>query len=421
MDSEPKALTLTVHNSDLAYFRNLSDETMDKFALNLTPWEAYNLCVRASKENNLRLSPHLQFLVQVYETVKLADLDPAFKRKVVLYRDIRRAKNHHWDREVIFILSNSFLNGGFPQFNSFQAFITKVLRCCKSAPFSMKHLSPYDIRSLFQRSTDATQMEYWLDCAPQSLAVPYVGSKRCEITSGDMTKNLPFAVENASLMARLISQGADPLARFEIDRKESTLFMFAAEKSNPVVLRLLLSNGAGKSVVNEKSYALRRAIIGKNVANVQCLLQHGVDPNDLNIGGTSSIILAVGSKSVEIVRLVLEHGANPNIFKRRTLPALLYACNTCQSEEIVGELLAHGAAINHQSRLGQTALMLAVINSANDNTKIVELLLANNCDIDLQNQKGETAVSLARTLGKLAVIHLFIKFYELFLAEAEKC
>jgi uncharacterized protein len=74
-------------------------------------------------------------------------------------------------------------------------------------------------------------------------------------------------------------------------------------------------------------------------------------------------------------------------------------------EELVGELLSHGAKADTQNRYGTSPLWEAVKGA---NGAIVGMLLAAGANVDAPNQDGETALMLAARTGSVEVASMLI-------------
>lgn len=107
-----------------------------------------------------------------------------------------------------------------------------------------------------------------------------------------------------------------------------------------------------------------------NLAEVQRLLDIGVDPNTPNAGDPSALLYAADNANVEMVKLLLAKGANVNHQCEVNGSTLECAC-AVGSKEIVELFLNAGVDVNARSYLGATALGYA---KHHGHAKIVELL-----------------------------------------------
>ncbi|BAV09513.1 hypothetical protein FLA_5562 [Filimonas lacunae] len=69
-------------------------------------------------------------------------------------------------------------------------------------------------------------------------------------------------------------------------------------------------------------------------------------------------------------------------------------------------LLAHGAKVDVQNEMGNTALMEATLRG---NEEMVNLLLAAGARISIRNEVGETAFSIAEDFEKITIAKLFME------------
>ena len=180
---------------------------------------------------------------------------------------------------------------------------------------------------------------------------------------------------------------------------------------------------------------LLNAIQNKNVAEVQALLQAGINPN-FELGpqsrwqGNSPIGAAAYANNVDIMELLLNQGANPNtIINNETRnTALLHALTTgygmpmgmafdapqspiTNQNKIINILLAHPQLdINYKDSGGDTALMMAVKYKP----ALIDRIFSNpHLNINAQDNSGTTAlmklVSWAKDISEtLKLLNLFL-------------
>jgi len=102
--------------------------------------------------------------------------------------------------------------------------------------------------------------------------------------------------------------------------------------------------------VPSKQDRLFTAIWNGDTNKVATLLQSGVEPNCVSstIRGETPLIDAVRFGHAAIVRMLLTKGANPNATDREGHGPLYYGLRSLNgdSEEIIAELLSHGASPN---------------------------------------------------------------------------
>lgn len=112
-------------------------------------------------------------------------------------------------------------------------------------------------------------------------------------------------------------------------------------------------------------------------------------------GRLSDITSLIESKRVDI------NWANPNSNQHT---CLMYSAGI-GFEQVVKELLHHGADVNLQSGSGSTALMMAV-NAGN--RTVVQLLLLSGANVNLLNKDGCSALMFASRWGHGEIVRLLL-------------
>jgi hypothetical protein len=164
------------------------------------------------------------------------------------------------------------------------------------------------------------------------------------------------------------------------------------------------------------------ALSRKDVKRVQFWLDQGIDPDvllQLDIPVRQTVLTRVlmsgmagefNDSDVQIVRALLDAGANANGVIAPEVPETaasrapllffvligFYDISQSVGDEVMDALLAHGADVNLQTRLGETALMVA---AENNRVSAVQKLLARGADARLTRSDGKTAERIARDSG----------------------
>jgi ankyrin repeat domain-containing protein 17 len=141
---------------------------------------------------------------------------------------------------------------------------------------------------------------------------------------------------------------------------------------------------------------MNKASVKGDVEAMRRLLDGGADIN-MDVGpGLPPLIIAVQQGHEALLQFLLERGANVNATaKNLGTTALMYAVE-CGHTELLPHLLAREADVNHQSRTGETALMLACTGGDPD---IVRLLLNHGADHTIVSNANVTAQSYADYAG----------------------
>lgn len=88
------------------------------------------------------------------------------------------------------------------------------------------------------------------------------------------------------------------------------ILLHATVRGNPMIVKILLLNGANPNA----SYDGHTALMSANDPTiVRSLLEHGAEVNAQNQNGWTALMIAACDGDIEIVKILLEHDANPNI------------------------------------------------------------------------------------------------------------
>lgn len=150
-------------------------------------------------------------------------------------------------------------------------------------------------------------------------------------------------------------------------------------------LRFHADDGRGRSPV---WYAAQNG----NLSAVSFLLDAGYSADDEKV---PPLLVAINGAHSDIAVLLLDHGAAIESETRSGNTALLIAA-TRGLAEVSAVLLERGADIDHRNADGYSALMLAAKFGRED---IVRLLIDHGADKDLRNSKREQASQIAEAAG----------------------
>lgn len=135
---------------------------------------------------------------------------------------------------------------------------------------------------------------------------------------------------------------------------------------------------------------LHAAAYSGNVAEAECILKTGFNPNDQTASGNCPLYYAINPQVAEVL---LKYGADVN-FKSAGRGTPLMSAITKLSldyppydyEGVVYTLLAHGADVNIQDVKGRTALHIAVDGA---DSYIVKDLLAHGANVNIKDRDGK--------------------------------
>ncbi|HEY1904270.1 MAG TPA: ankyrin repeat domain-containing protein [Terracidiphilus sp.] len=94
-----------------------------------------------------------------------------------------------------------------------------------------------------------------------------------------------------------------------------TALHLAAAFGTPAVVALLMAGGASVDAVSrnpQQNHPLHAALaLGKNVATIKLLLEHGASVNAMQAGGFTPIFSAATAGRQDLAEMLLRHGADP--------------------------------------------------------------------------------------------------------------
>ena len=168
----------------------------------------------------------------------------------------------------------------------------------------------------------------------------------------------------------LIDHGAEVNAVNNICR---TALWFACNDGQDAVVKILLHASVNPNITDKYGdSSLHSAINGCcSKETIQELIDHGAHVNVVNDNGDTAILLAVCRAQREIVRLLLVARADPNIANADGDACLHGAVDVDCSEEILQDLIAHGADVNAVNKSSRTPLLLSCFLGQMDSVKVL--------------------------------------------------
>ncbi|ELR45172.1 Putative ankyrin repeat domain-containing protein 19, partial [Bos mutus] len=139
----------------------------------------------------------------------------------------------------------------------------------------------------------------------------------------------------------------------------------------------------------------RTALMKKAKPHATLLLEHGADPNVMDVCGNTTLHYAVFCQNISLAAKLLSCDANIEARNKDNLTPLLLAIIERRAQ-MVEFLVKNGANIHAVDKLKRTALMLAVNYGS---TNVVGLLLQQGVDIFSQDVFGQTAEDYAIISG----------------------
>jgi ankyrin repeat protein len=237
-------------------------------------------------------------------------------------------------------------------------------------------------------------------------------SKRVDPDSKDTDGRTPLLLaasgEYKEVVHVLIQYGACPNHK---DRFGSSALGAAAASGDIETMRLLLDHGAQ---INQQcpSYheydgtPLMNARCSGNTDAVLFLLERGADPNFPNVGGVTILSAVARNNDEELVKLLLESGVQVDPKGHFGATPLAYAVEQ-GFLGITEKLIKAGADVNMQNHDGQSVLMMAC-DSAESNEEIIHELLHHGANPNIQDSSLETPLSISTKYGSLGVVKLLL-------------
>jgi len=165
----------------------------------------------------------------------------------------------------------------------------------------------------------------------------------------------------------------------------------------------LLSNGSAMATPDDDQNLMSAAGRG-DLRIFKMMLAMGANPNALDKGQNTAILMAAYHSQREMVRRLIELHADVNVpgsFGFSPLGAAAMRGDV----EIVKMLLAAGARLDVHDYAGGTPLLNAIRYQRDDNIK--ELLKA-GANVDIADNKGETPLMAAAQIGRLDYVEALL-------------
>lgn len=153
--------------------------------------------------------------------------------------------------------------------------------------------------------------------------------------------------------------------------------------------------------------ALDWATARAQLEDIALLIEHGADPNNMDMAGRTTVLHAVDSHDINSLRAILEAGGNPNptypkgMFRSSPLTAAGFA----GMPTLLKLLLDFEANPNACNPEGLTALHSV---ARTHNTECAVLLLEYGADINAMSSNGRTPLTIAIIHNNHPVLRLFV-------------
>jgi ankyrin repeat protein len=211
----------------------------------------------------------------------------------------------------------------------------------------------------------------------------------------------------AAMMVMVISQAMAQTAPSPAEVAAYKGLHAAAAKGDGAEVRRLLTFGAKLEARDRAGRTpLHVAAFKSHELIVRMLALAGADMNALEGDAYDVVTIAAVAGDLEMLRLALSHRGNPqNITSPYDGTALIAAAHLGHVD-VVLELIAAGAPLDHVNNLGWTALIEAVIlgDGGPRHTRIVAALIKAGANRAIADRQGATPLAHARGKGYGAMI-----------------
>jgi ankyrin repeat protein len=161
-------------------------------------------------------------------------------------------------------------------------------------------------------------------------------------------------------------------------------------------------------MMNNVMRQLTRAINRQDLDALSTILKSGADVNSRDKDGRTPLMIAVsaGNASLKVINFLIDHGADVNLLEPRREWSCVHFAAAMNRVDIVGTLIAKGAALDLQDIDGNTPLWRAVMSSQGKGD-VIRLLLSHGADQNLKNKHGVSPIDLARRTANYNIRQFF--------------
>jgi uncharacterized protein len=183
----------------------------------------------------------------------------------------------------------------------------------------------------------------------------------------------------------------------------------AAAKGDAAEIERLIAAGEKPNIQDSHSRTpLHVAAFGSHHAAARALLRLGADPNALDAQRYDIITIAAVRNDLEMLKLAIAGGTNPRAITSPYDGTALIAAAHLGHAEIVRELIAAKAPLDHVNNLGWTALMESIVlgNGGKNHTATLEALVKAGANVNIADRGGITPLGHARTRGYAEMVKI---------------
>jgi ankyrin repeat protein len=208
---------------------------------------------------------------------------------------------------------------------------------------------------------------------------------------------------HAEVVSLLLSNGAEIDAR---GGRDGTALQAAALEGRADVVQILLQNGASHREAC-KRYGTPLSAAAEKAHHHTCdiLLKHGANPNGSGGWHSLPLVAAIVGKNMNIVRQIIEAGADLNRIVGGRHGGPLPAAASFGLDDLISELVSHGAKVNDDDDKASDALYAA---SLTGHKSTVKLLLELGADVNAKGGRHRNALGVASAEGNVEVVQMLL-------------
>ncbi|XVF88435.1 hypothetical protein PTKIN_Ptkin19aG0050900 [Pterospermum kingtungense] len=206
--------------------------------------------------------------------------------------------------------------------------------------------------------------------------------------------------KNDPIMEGVLTETENMLARGRMDLPLN--LWFATLRGDDLLLHQLLKRGLDPNESDNNGRTTMHIAASKGSENcILLLLDYGADPNFKDSEGIVPLWEAMLAGHDKVAKLLKENGANIN-----TGDVGHYACTSAEQNNLnlLKEIIRYGGDVTRPRHNGYTALHVAVCEG---NIEIVQFLLEQGADIDKPDVHGWTPRDLAEQQGHEEIMMIF--------------
>lgn len=185
----------------------------------------------------------------------------------------------------------------------------------------------------------------------------------------------------------------------------------AAKGDTAAIARLAASGAAIDSRDSRQRTPLHVAVYRQQQAAVLALIRLGADPNALEAQKYDAVTIASVADDVPMLKLVLANGASAKNITSPYEGTALIAAAHLGHDEIVRQLIAGKAPLDHVNNLGWTALIESIVlgNGGKRHTATLDALVKAGANLNIADRAGSTPLTLAKRRGYKEMVAILEK------------